>query len=225
MYLFFPPAWNSMKLGSYVTYSFPGCLPSGTISWCSDWSAKGRVEKENVHFLWGGRERPHERDDTWQEEEQMYISAEGTSWDRELGGTWRTTIGGFPSFVAFTKGRTSMNLGSKSQVRVRSLVRLREDGAAKIDENSLGRCVGSRENQLTLSTRKVGTQSIQVLNSCLMPNSCQMLRHIGCLLQYSWLVVPLIVPLSPLKLSGIKYMGWPYNCDKFLWNLDHAFQL
>lgn len=37
--------------------------------------------------------------------------------ETELGGTWRTTIGGFPIFVAFTKGRTSMNLGSKSQVR------------------------------------------------------------------------------------------------------------
>lgn len=94
--------------------------------------------------------------------------------ETELGGTWRTTIGGFPIFVAFTKGRTSMNLGSKSQVRVRGLVRLREDGAAKIGKNSLGRCVGSGENQLTLSTRKVGTQSIQVLNSCLMTNSYQM---------------------------------------------------
>lgn len=96
--------------------------------------------------------------------------------ETELGGTWRTTIGGFPIFVAFTKGRTSMNLGSKSQVRVRGVVRLREDGAAKIGEHSLGRCVGSRENQLTLSTRKVGTQSIQVLNSCLMTNSYQMLK-------------------------------------------------
>lgn len=51
--------------------------------------------------------------------------------EAELGGAWRTTIGRFPISVAFTKGRTSMNLGSKSQVRVRGLVRLREDGVLR----------------------------------------------------------------------------------------------
>lgn len=76
----------------------------------------------------------------------------------ELGDTWRMTMGGFPIFVVFTKGRTSTNLSGKSQVRVRGLVRLLEDGAAKIGESSLGRCMGNRENQLTLYTRKVRTR-------------------------------------------------------------------